>query len=63
MTDDELWELQIRGHVTEQDTNDPGVYTIHFDQTRTYGPVSLFVARMLKRELQNRSLSAWIEVE
>lgn len=65
MTDAEVFELQMHGKYEEADSRD-ATCRIHWSEgaeNRTYGtPVSLTVARILKRELTKRKLRTWIEV-
>jgi hypothetical protein len=66
VTNEELFQLQMTAASREEDSRD-ALCHVHWHENNkghTYNnPVALPVARILKRELQKRHLSAWIEVE
>lgn len=58
MTKEEIFKLQMGAESIEEDGAPPSFLLRWVDPrtsiSRSYGPVNLFVARMLKRELKKR---------
>lgn len=67
MTDEEIFKLQIHADSIEEDGAPPNFLLRWTDPqtavSRSYGPVNLFVARMLKRELKKRAIDVTVELE